>query len=403
MHMNVLVVVFLFLLFGLPLLGVWLVGEPLQPYLEFPPQTRAVDPVPFSWPMFLGLALLIALTVGPVVLHMRHAWLAARETVKAARVRAFPWWGWLGVVLTVCSWVLAWSRFSWFAALQPHTFTPLWLGYIVLVNGWTFRRTGRCMMLDRPRPFLALFPASAAFWWCFEYLNRFVQNWYYVGPHAFTPAEYFLHATIPFSTVLPAVLSTMELLASVPYVRAGMDRLPRVRCSRLQWVGWVLLMVANVGLTGIGLWPHLLFPLVWVAPLLLITALQILSGRETIFSRIAVGDGTSLWLAAVAALVCGLCWEMWNFKSLAHWEYAIPSVHAFKLFEMPLLGYMGYLPFGLECLAVTQWLFPGYYREMMTSLLHTGSRPHQVDCQFDSGRAIEQGSSTAKGTGYFRV
>jgi len=31
--------------------------------------------------------------------------------------------------------------------LQPHTFTPLWFGYIVLVNALTFRRTGHCMMV----------------------------------------------------------------------------------------------------------------------------------------------------------------------------------------------------------------------------------------------------------------
>jgi hypothetical protein len=56
---------------------------------------------------------------------------------------------------------------------------------------------------------------------------------------------------------------------------------------------------------------------------------------------------------------------MWNSKSLAHWEYAIPSVHRFMLFEMPLLGYAGYLPFGLVCLAVTMFVFPDYYRELM--------------------------------------
>lgn len=55
---------------------------------------------------------------------------------------------------------------------------------------------------------------------------------------------------------------------------------------------------------------------------------------------------------ALAALICGFFWELWNVRSLAHWEYAIPSVHAFKLFEMPALGYAGYFPFGLECWAV---------------------------------------------------
>jgi len=58
--------------------------------------------------------------------------------------------------------------------------------------------------------------------------------------------------------------------------------------------------------------------------------------------------------AALAALLCGLFWEMWNFFSLARWEYSVPLVQRFHIFEMPILGYDGYLPFGLECLAVCQ-------------------------------------------------
>ena len=43
---------------------------------------------------------------------------------------------------------------------------------------------------------------------------------------------------------------------------------------------------------------------------------------------------------------------MWNVHSLARWQYDIPYVERFRIFEMPLLGYAGYLPFGLECMAV---------------------------------------------------
>jgi hypothetical protein len=52
------------------------------------------------------------------------------------------------------------------------------------------------------------------FWWSFEYLNRFVGNWRYLDPPGFGAGEYFLFATLPFATVLPAVLSTRELLLS---------------------------------------------------------------------------------------------------------------------------------------------------------------------------------------------
>jgi len=55
--------------------------------------------------------------------------------------------------------------------------------------------------------------------------------------------------------------------------------------------------------------------------------------------------------AALAALICGFFWELWNIGSLARWHYAIPFVDRYPLFAMPLLGYGGYLPFGLICLA----------------------------------------------------
>jgi hypothetical protein len=60
--------------------------------------------------------------------------------------------------------------------------------------------------------------------------------------------------------------------------------------------------------------------------------------------------------SATAALFCGLFWEMWNYYSLARWEYSIPFVDRFKIFEMPILGYAGYLPFGLECAVIGQLL-----------------------------------------------
>lgn len=361
------------LLLGLPLLGVILAGQPLDRYLEFPPRTRYVEHEPFSWFLFIALAVLILASVGPIILRIltsgyQLSAISRQRSTSLTRHPAlgpqhyllfFPWWGWMGVGLTAAAWVLAWTRFPWFGPFQPFTFTPLWLGYILVVNAWTFVRTGRCMMLHRPRYFLSLFPLSSAFWWFFEYLNRFVQNWYYVGVQEFTPLEYFVHATIPFSTVLPAVLGTTDLLASCPRLSAGLDKWRSIQVANTKLVGWSVLALGAGGLVGIGVWPNYLYPLVWVAPLLLITALQAVSGEETIFSTLSRGEWRPIWLPAIAALICGFFWEMWNVKSLAHWEYAIPFVHRFQLFEMPILGYAGYLPFGLECLAVAYWVFPG--------------------------------------------
>lgn len=50
--------------------------------------------------------------------------------------------------------------------------------------------------------------------------------------------------------------------------------------------------------------------------------------------------------------LCGLCWEFWNYWALAKWTYHLPFVGALehdRYFEMPLIGFMGFLPFAVEC------------------------------------------------------
>ncbi|MBS0152807.1 MAG: hypothetical protein JSR31_17920 [Nitrospira sp.] len=351
----------LVLVLGLPLLGVLWAGDPLGRYLEFPPRTSYVPHESFSWPVFIAIALLIVIVLGPVLFRITvsnhqlsatsHRPSAFVGALHAARF-TLPWWGWFAIGWTCLWWVVAWTRVHGLVVVQEHTFTPLWLGYIMIVNACTFARTGRCMMLHRPGYFLSLFPLSAAFWWVFEYLNRFVQNWYYVSVADLSSLEYFARATTPFSTVLPAVIGTAELLTSYRVISSDRNRFQAIQYLQKKWSGWGLVGLSCFGLFGIGLWPNYLFPLVWVGPLLLVVSLQTLAGTPTAFSSLAQGDWRGIGVPALAALICGIFWELWNWKSLAHWEYALPFVHRFQLFEMPLLGYAGYLPFGLECVVV---------------------------------------------------
>jgi hypothetical protein len=342
------------MLVGLPLAGVALAGKPLAPYLEFPPASVTVVHPAFSWWVFAATAAFIIVAVFPFV--SRVVRLPASIEASPVPSTAFPWWGWLAIIYLSVVWLLAWGRFSWFAPVQGFTFSLLWLGYIVIVNALTWKRTGRCMGIHRPAYFLALFPVSAAFWWFFEYLNRFVQNWYYVGVGTLGPWEYFWQATLPFATVLPAVLGTRELLASFPRLSGGLENVRWFGVFHSKRAAWAVLMVSGVGLAAVGVWPNALFSLLWLAPLASITALQVIGGEASILDGPARGDWREIWQVALAGLVCGFFWELWNYKSLAHWEYAVPFVHRFELFHMPILGYSGYLPFGLECLAVAKLL-----------------------------------------------
>jgi hypothetical protein len=342
------------LLIGLPLLGVWLASGSLAPYLEMPPRTDFVEHAPFSWPVFVGLAAFTVAVLGPFVVRFL---LARRNPALSPHSRPagrFPAWGWAALLAALVLWLLAWTRFPWFKTFQPFLFTPLWLSYIVVMNALAFRRTGRSPLTHHTGPYLGLFPISALFWWFFEYLNRFVQNWHYLLAGPLTPEAYVLQATLPFATVLPAFVATRAWLASYPGVGTAFANWTPWAPARPRLLAWLALMVAAAGLAGIGLWHEYLFPLLWTAPLMIIASLRVLAGRPTLLADPARGDWRRLVTAALAALICGFFWELWNVFSLVKWIYTVPFVDRFHLFEMPLLGYAGYLPFGIECALIAE-------------------------------------------------
>jgi hypothetical protein len=266
--------------------------------------------------------------------------------------RTFPWWGWLGICSVILTWIFAWTRIPWFETYQPHTFTPLWLSFILVVNAWTYRRTGHCLLVDRPRYFLWLFPASAFFWWFFEFLNRFVQNWYYIGVEHFSPSAYFGYASFAFATVLPAVLSVRDALLSCPWIQERFSQMPSIPMTFTPGKGIAFLLFGAAGLFAAGAAPNYFFPLLWIAPLSVLLSMEIIGRQDGSLRQAIRGDWRDIVAAMLAALICGIFWEMWNYYSYAKWIYSIPWVHRFQIFEMPILGYAGNLPFGWVCLII---------------------------------------------------
>jgi hypothetical protein len=339
------------MLIGLPPLGIYLSGRPIAPYFHFPPLTHRVVHAPFSWKWFglyAGLDLVLVLFIVLLVTLTRPRY-ARDDAIPPADRGTFPVWGWIGLVVTAAGWFLAWTRFDWFALFQAHTFCLPWIGYIMVINALSQKRSGACLLTIAGKRFIALVAGSAVFWWFFEYLNRFVQNWYYVGVADMGAPAYTLFASLAFATVLPAVLSTQHWLLTFDLLGRGLQTSPLHRQIPRRSAGAGLLVVAGLGLALLGVWPDQLFALVWFAPLLILTGLQTILGRSTIFDPLADGDWRRLVSAALAALICGFFWELWNIGSLAHWQYSIAYVNRFHLFAMPVLGYGGYLPFGLEC------------------------------------------------------
>ena len=337
-------------LVGAPLAGVWLAGQPLGAYLQLPPRPAPGEPAGFSWTAFWLLAAFVVAAVAPFVWRLLST--PAPAPGPATSRLAFPIWGWAALLWLAASWALAWTRFPWFESFQQHTFTPLWIGYIGVVNAITMRRAGSCLPSREPARFAALFPLSALFWWFFEYLNRFVANWRYTGIEEFDALEYTFFATLAFSTVLPAVTSTAECLGTLPRVSTAFAHWHPLRVPRPRFAAALALALTTLSLAALGVFREYVFPLVWISPVLVMICLQALGGRATVLAPLASGDWRGIGSFTAAALVCGFFWEMWNYGSLARWEYSIPHVDGFRIFEMPLLGYAGYLPFGIECAAI---------------------------------------------------
>lgn len=334
----------------LPLLGILAANRDIAPYLQFPPKPVIISHPPFSPVAFAAIALFTLAVVIPFVRSiLRFAKnKTAQKPITPPPIRSMPGWGKAAFICLACCWAIAWTRFGWMETIQPHTFFPLWTSWIICVNALVFRRSGRCPMFETPARFVSLFIISAIFWWIFEYLNRFVGNWHYSG-NQYSAGTYFLLATLSFSTVLPAVESMKEYLLTFNPFKYGFRQMPTLEKMRSTSFLTPVLILSCALLSVIGIFPGQLFPLIWVCPVLILGICRHLAGRSHRFSGTVYGDFTLVAAYACAALVCGFFWEMFNFYSLARWQYAIPYVQVLHIFEMPILGYAGYLPFGLEC------------------------------------------------------
>jgi hypothetical protein len=263
-------------------------------------------------------------------------------------MKKFPLHGWIGLGLVGLFWVLNWGlsglRTQW-------TFFPLWAGYCLTVDALVFWRTGTSLASRNRRAYFILFLASSPAWWFFELANTRLQNWQYVGVEAFSPIVFWFWATLNFSTVIPAVFGSAELMRSF---LTRPVRGPIVRPTKGTTIGFFL---AGWGMLAVMiLWPKLFFPFVWISLYFILEPVNIWVGNRSLVEWTQGGDWrpvVSLWLGV---LLTAFFWEMWNYLSFPKWVYHVPWGGWFKIFEMPLLGYGGYLPFALELFALYHFI-----------------------------------------------
>lgn len=275
-------------------------------------------------------------------------------------LRRLPWYSWAGLALNLVAWASMWGRLGFW---WPYTFFPLWLGFILVLDGLNVAVSGTSPLARDRWRFAALFLFSSPFWWVFEGLNAPVGNWRYRMDHTYSPLGYIFWTSLDFSTVLPAVMEMAELLAALPALRPRLAAGSAGRRLRPP-VALGLVTLGGVMLVAPVLWPHQAFPLLWLCLIFLLDPLNNLARRPSAFGRLLAADWRFIATLALGALACGFFWELWNSRALPGWTYVVPTLNAPPyifggpvphLFEMPLPGYLGYLPFGVELYTMYQF------------------------------------------------
>jgi hypothetical protein len=265
----------------------------------------------------------------------------------------FPLHGYVGAAIMVVAEALLFSGNQFVG----HWFTPIvWTGYILFVDALVFKISGRSLLVDDRLEFLTLSVISIGGWWLCEFYNapRFWNSnlelwWHY---HNLEPNPYLRRFGYDwaFATIFPLQFLTAEFFRLTLFKRFAnrgalkLDRRP------------LLIVFVIVGAVAV-VWP-LIFPSVWLAPviwlsfILLLDPLNALRGWPSITGDLARGDWRRLSALLAAGLVCGFLWEFFNYWALSKWTYTVPYFGNIKIFEMPVLGFLGFPPFAIECWAM---------------------------------------------------
>ncbi len=260
-------------------------------------------------------------------------------------LKEFPWYGYLSIIIIIVTWYLNWTL----DGLRTHyLFFSLWLGYSLFVDALVKKIKGNSLLSRNWKKYVTLFLISIPVWWFFELLNQHTQNWHYLGRENFSDIEYFFYASLNFSTVIPAVFGSAELVSTIKWVKNAGNG-PRIPSNKAGLTG--LILMAIVSLFLMFSWPSVFYMFVWIAPFLILDVINHISGNRSLVFYSNNRNWKPMISLALGALLCGFFWEMWNYYSNPKWIYNTPGVEFLYVFEMPLLGYLGYIPFSFELFA----------------------------------------------------
>lgn len=242
------------------------------------------------------------------------------------------WYGYLGLTLIVLVGLNLYFQLEPFASW----YIPIaWYGYIFLIDSIIFKIKGSSIM-SNPKSFLLMLIISIPSWSIYEIYNLITQNWIY--------NEYWtliIHL-FDFTTILPALMETKDLFLALEFFKdKKLKKAFKLSNNNLKLIILAGLIIALIPI----LIPKYSFFMIWFAAFLILDPINYLRKKESLFSDLSKKKLERFFCLSAAGLVCGFIWEFWNYFALPKWFYNIPFVDFWHVFEMPLLGYLGYIPF----------------------------------------------------------
>ena len=193
---------------------------------------------------------------------------------------------------------------------------------------------------------------SIASWWLFEMYNapRFwrsdLELWWHYHNLESNPFLRRVGYDWAFATISPAMFETAEFFGAAIFAKRLSNRAIRLSRSSLYLMMAVGALAAVLPLIVINDW---LVPLVWLSFIFLLDPINALRSQPSIIGDLGRGDYRRLLSLLAGGGVCGVLWEFWNYWAISKWTYTVPYFGDIKLFEMPVLGFLGFPPFALEC------------------------------------------------------
>jgi len=271
--------------------------------------------------------------------------------VRARKPRRLPPWGWAGLVVVIAAEILLLQHVYWVSVY----FTPIaWTGYLLFIDAATRSLRPQSIPCRSLADTLKLAFWSVPLWLIFEAYNLRLQNWTYVGLPDNSVLQ-LIGYTWSFATTWPAILMTAEFFEAL-----GCFSKPWRPLRFGAFAGWTFLSLGILFLLVPVMVParlgQYLFGAVWAGFVLALDPLNHWAKGRSLLADLKTGQTERLKSLLASGIVCGLLWEFWNYWATAKWLYIFPIMQGWKIFEMPILGYLGFPAFALECFVMYEFL-----------------------------------------------